>query len=285
MELFNSEICEKVLTINAEDVQKCIDKETYKDYQNNAKIISDCLNNFKESFVHAGRYLFVKAVESRISREIYSGTKREKAKEIFYFPEAIEDTLYRTNLPQHLEKRVNSYIDIADTAAREYRSLLKGDFSKGNAVKAITDLQMLGEALCCRDKAWENRIGFYSNKDLLSVSEIQDIAVNTFCSWLHGPNAKVAEFDSAMDTFANVSARLGDTHHLVLVRSSVAPAQSTFMEYELEGLYAVAQQTNAVACIADVTVRSENDGHFKDGVILDGDKPLVKIISFNQISK
>ncbi len=227
------------------------------------------------------RFVFVKSIENRIASDLYSDTNRGNVCDVYFSPEDMDLEKYPTNLPLHLEEIVNRQQQTADYIFTK----ILDNFT--NFEQGINDILL---AVFCYAQEYGYNLGqenltynSYNCSDMLTRNEIMSISCNNVCSWLEGNNFEISEMNYTRDTYQNIVAILNDKKYYILLSCEIAPTTPGFRSKDLENLYQISKENKATACIISLSIRSSDEKHFKDAIILAGDEIQYRINCFEEL--
>ena len=228
------------------------------------------------------RFMFVKAIEERIADDFYRETARGKVKNIFYSPLDVDLDVYPMNLPLHLETLVNEQRKVADEVVLGIIEAL------GNAVDS--DMEDILVGVFCYAQFYgiklgkENRIyKSYDCSNMLTRNELLEAAGSYGCKWLENGGFCITETSFNKETYQNIVANRNGKMYYVLLSTEVEPVKPVFTPRELDSYYVIAQEDGAVPALMSVTLRSKDEKHFADGIILAGDETKFKVNCFDEL--
>lgn len=229
------------------------------------------------------RYLFIKAIEQVVSDEIYKNTSRGNKSAVTYSPTSIHLKSYATNLPKHLEEVIDSYQgnakDLAKVIFNEIITM-DGELISWPILNAIQLWgQEFGQLIADRNRKYMS----YDTSELLTKNEIKEIAGKYFCEWLKPKGFYVKKTDYSRGCYKNIIAdKMGKVAY-IFMEVEIEPDVPGFIPRDLDTLSEIAEAEGALPYYGAMTVGSMNDEHFRDGVILDGDKVKFKLQSFEKL--
>lgn len=230
-------------------------------------------------------YLFFKALEYHVSYEVYG---RLGLHDTYYSFEEIGNPPFRTNLPHHLDRLIqyhsNEASGLVDDLLNYKNQYCASDlderafwFAAWNYTQSIGDIfgNILGLAT--------RTIGSYANADILTMREIREISGNTFINQLADHGYEINTCDFGFDPYYNIVAKNGASTFFILVSAEVSPTEPSFKPFELDKLFDISQEQGALPYFASLSIRSADNSHYEDGVIIRGDKAKVRINAFNEL--
>ncbi len=227
------------------------------------------------------RFVFIKSIENRIASDLYSDTKRGNVCDVFFSPEDMDLDNYPTNLPLHLEQLVNRQQQTADFM---FSKILE---SFNNIQEGLKDILL---AIFCYAQEYGYNLGkenstykTYNCSEMLTRNEINQIACNDACSWLKNHNFEITEVNHTRDTYQNIVALLNSKKYYILLAAEIYPTTPGYRPKDFDNLYDISQKDGALPCIISVSLRSDNEKHSDDGVILADDKILFMINGFQEL--
>ena len=231
------------------------------------------------------RYIFIKAMEQRISSDLYAHTSRGNVCDIFHSPFDIHLDYYPTNLPKHIEKAVNDYQREGHAIANSIMDTLDSDkfFSFGEEV--LNALQFLGQTVGYHVGQDNRTYNGYNCSDMLTRNEINKIAGSNVCKYVMQKGFEIEEVNFSRDTYQNIVASKDGKRIFILITAEIAPEDPGFIPLDLDNLYSAAESAGAVPFYASVSLGSVDDKHFSDGVLLFEDAVRFRINAFGELEK
>lgn len=227
------------------------------------------------------RFVFVKSIENRIASDLYSDTNRGNVCDVYFSPEDMDLEKFPTNLPLHLEEIVNRQQQTADYI---FTKILE-NFT--NFEQEMNDILL---AVFCYGQEYGYNLGqenlkynSYDCSDMFTRNEITSIGCQNVSAWLEQHKFEITELNHTRDTYQNIIATLDTKKYYILLSCEIVPTTPGFRKKDLENLYKIATSNNALPCFISVSLRSSDEKHFNDGVILAGDKILYKINCFEEL--
>jgi hypothetical protein len=231
------------------------------------------------------RYFYFKSMENQISYKLFNGTGLW---DVFYSPEEIEQPVYRTNLPCHLEEMINFQVNEINDFACDLLQYKNRVCNTAGDIKlfwktVLLYIQIIGDIRAERMGLAAKKIGSYSNESMLTIREVREIAGSTLVSQLEASGYEISSFDFGFDPYYNIIAIIHDSTLFILTSAQISPTDPYFRPYELDKLYENSHQNAAIPYYASISVRSVDTSHYKDGVILRGDKTMVRTNAFGEL--
>ena len=180
------------------------------------------------------RYNYIKAIEHRISSDIYANTSRGNVCDVLRSPFDIHLPAYPTNLPKHLEEIVNSFQKDAERLAREIvlKVLPKVDNSLSHQI--LNAVQFLGQAFgyhVGRDNMIYNG---YKCSEMLTRAEINRIAGSNLCRWLEQNEYEINGVSFSREPCLSIMATQEDSRILIVFSAEIAPTDPGFIKEDLD---------------------------------------------------
>lgn len=230
-------------------------------------------------------YLFFKALEHQVSYAIYG---RLGLHDTHYSFEEIGQPPFRTNLPRNLDRLIQHHSSeasgLVDDLLSYKNSACASDlderafwFAAWNYIQNVGDI--FGDRLGLATRT----IGSYANPDILTMREIREISGSTFVNQLVANRYKINACDFGFDPYYNVVAQNGNSTLFILVNTEVSPTEPSFKPFELDKLFDISQEQVALPYFASLSIRSADSSHYDDGVIIRGDKTMVRINAFSKL--
>lgn len=229
------------------------------------------------------RYIFIKAMEQRISSDLFSSTERGNMCDIFHSPFDIGLNSYPTNLPKHIEDAVNDYQREGHALSQLVMNELSADPEYVFGSEILNALQFLGQTVGYHVGQENRTYKSYDSSRMLTRNELNEIAGHNLCNWLVQNAFKIEEANFSRDTYQNIVAFNEDGRIFILVSAEIAPIDPGFIPQDLDNLYEAASDAGATPYYASVSLGSADERHFSDGIIMYGDAVRFRINAFAEL--
>jgi len=229
------------------------------------------------------RYIFIKAMEQRISSDLYSQTSRGNVCDIFHSPFDIVLPCYPTNLPKHLEDIVNDYQKEGHALSQSILEIMYTDKEYVFGSEVLNALQFIGQTIGYHVGQDNRTYKKFNCSDMLTRNEINEIAGNNVCKWMINNSYEIEEANFTRDTYQNIVATKNGERVFVLISAEIAPTDPGFIQIDLDNLYNASKGTGATPYYASISLGSADENHFAEGVILYSDQIRFKVNAFGPL--
>lgn len=229
------------------------------------------------------RYIFIKAMEQRISSDLFSNTERGNVCDIFHSPFDIGLDSYPTNLPKHIEDAVNDYQREGHVLAQLIMKELSADSEYVFGSEILNALQFLGQTVGYHIGQEKRVYKSYDCSSMLTRNELNEIAGHNLCNWLVRNGFEIEEANFSRDTYQNIVASNDSNRIFILVSAEITPVDPGFIPLDLDNLYKAAIDAGAMPYYASVSLGSADEQHFSDGIIMYGDDVRFRINAFAEL--
>lgn len=231
------------------------------------------------------RYNYIKAIEHRISSDIYSKTSRGNMCDVLRSPFDIHLAKYPMNLPKHLENIINGFQDEAERFSSRVISDILPCNDRNLCYEMLNAVQFLGQAFGYHIGQENQQYKGYNCCDLLTRDEINIVAGTNLCKWLAQNGYDIEAASYTREPCLSVSATKDEQNVLIVFSAEIAPIVPGFIEEDLDEIYDLAKHWNAIPYFACINIGSCNKKHFDDGVILSGDSMKYSVSAFDVLEK
>ena len=247
------------------------------------KYYSDTSKQFIEHFIHHSdepkgsyekdviRYNYIKAVEHRISSDLYSNTSRGNVCDVLRSPFDIHLALYPTNLPKHLERIINGFQNDAERIANEIVARILPMVDDNITYQILNAVQFLGQAYGYHVGQDNMTYKAYKCCEMLTRDEISNAAGSNLCRWLEQNNHEINGVCFTREPCLSIMTTYEGNRRFIVFSAEIAPEDPGFIKEDLDEAFSIAEQYNATPYYACVNIGSSDNRHFSDGVILAGD--------------
>lgn len=273
---------------------------TYSNYQDAFSFAMKCFNGMSHHLIdyftnHSNlekgsyeldllRYYYVKTIEHRISSDYYADTTRGNVCDLFLSPFDISLSDYPTNLPKHLEMIVNSHQEEARNLAQ---SVLDSVISQGKTIdeNVLNAVAFLGHTVGYHIGKESRLYQSYDCSEMLTRNELSQISGVNMCKWLQNSGYVILQTNYSRETPYSIVAEKDGKQYMILIAEEIAPVRPGFRGEDLGALYDAAHSSDAVPYYACVSLGSNNEEHFRKGVLLNGDSVRFRVDAFGELEK
>ena len=228
------------------------------------------------------RYSFIKAIEHRISSDLFTNTSRGNVCDLFLSPFDISLKNYPTNLPLFLERMVN---ERQMEAARLTSSIIETLDENGACVEepVLNAVMFLGQTVGHRVGNENKAYLSYNTSEMLTRNELNSIAGVNLCKWIERDGFNVIQTNFNRETPWSVVAECEGEKYYIFMSTEIAPVAPGFRREDLDLLYKAARNDGAIPWYASVSLASNDDQRFQDGVVLAGESVRFMVNAFDEL--
>lgn len=143
--------------------------------------------------------------------------------------------------------------------------------------KVLINYQVLN-AVCFLGHAFGYHIGQenkqylgYNCSEMLTRNELNTVASRVLCAWLEKRGYVIEDIHIKREPCLCIIANNQGNKMYITFASEIDPNSPGFIKADLDALYLMAKQNNAIPYYACVCLRSSDESHCTDGIILADD--------------
>lgn len=284
-EMLDQNMLNAALELGLLEPGEVLDDRFDKAFRKNVQMMHGYLSHNPPQKIIAGTiaYFFVKAIEHSISYDLYDNLG------VFSVPLSPDDIgqgRFRSNLPNHLDDLVNEELKTGSKLAEAYLARTADtDPASEQSDRAYQTALLIADTYAQKQKFSKVTVRDYPNALLLTPNEYRKLAAEMFLPLMEKQieGCDILEKDFSLDPYFNVIARYQQGLHFILFAIEVSPREPKVLSQSFYALIEEAKSQGASAYIISLGIRSKDEQHFQDGVLLRNEPAMYRLNDFREI--